>query len=238
MMKPATRLQHGRISIQLHELNELHGGPPGATPLLLLHQLGASTSEWGDEWKSWRGPLYGLDFAGHGQSDHVTGRSYYPELFLADADLALASIAKRACVAGAGTGAYVAMLLAGARPDAVPAALLLPGRGLKSGGCEPDFDRTPESIEAWEARIQAAARPYSAGTDPFVATSDRDIRPLDYVSEFASAARRLLFSEAVDPETAEDDSLQWWKIAMRISGNRRAPADPAAALRELALLAN
>jgi pimeloyl-ACP methyl ester carboxylesterase len=230
-MKPTTSLEHGRISIQLYRL---HGGQADETPLLLLHQLGANASEWGDEWESWPGSVYGLDFAGHGQSDRVTGRSYYPELFLVDADLALESIGERACVAGAGMGAYVAMLLAGARPDRVPAALLLPGRGLESGGSEPDFDRPNAGIEAWEARLETAARLYSAGTDPFVATCEKDLRPLDYVSSFASAARHLLFSEAVDVQSAEGDALQWWQTALQTSGNRTVSADPAAALRELA----
>ena len=126
------------------------------------------------------------------------------------------------------------MLLAGSRPDRVCAALLLPGRGLACGGASPDFDRRPESIEAWEAQIQRAALAYAKSTDPFVATCERDLRPLDYVSEFASAAHRLLFSEAVDPKANDDDSLDWWQRARESSGGKTAPADLAAALRELA----
>ena len=228
-------LRRGRLSVQLHELSA--GRSAGRPPLLLLHELGSSAAVWSDEakeWKIWDGPVHALDFAGHGQSDRVAGRCYYPELFLIDADRALVAIGDRAYVAGAGVGAYVAMLLAGSRPDRVPAALLLPGRGLACGGAAPDFERRPESIEAWEARIRAAATAYEESTDPFVATCAQDLRPNDYVSDFASAARRLLFSEAVDSEAAEGGSLEWWRTARGSSGGRTAPASLATALRELA----
>jgi pimeloyl-ACP methyl ester carboxylesterase len=227
-------LRHGRMAIHLHELSAGSSAEP--PPLLLLHELGSSAAAWGDEseaLKTWNGPVHALDFAGHGRSDHATGRCYTPEYLLIDADRALAAVGDRACVAGAGVGAYVAMLLAGARPDRVPAALLLPGRGLACGGAAPDFERRPESIEVWEAGIRAAAGAYAEPTDPFVAACGRDLRPEDYVRGFSSAARSLLFSEAVDPEAEVDGSLAWWRTAREASGGKTAPAALADALREL-----
>jgi pimeloyl-ACP methyl ester carboxylesterase len=186
------------------------------------------------DWSVWRGPVHALDFAGHGQSDRVVGRCYFPELFLLDADEALAALGGRAYLAGEGVGAYVALLLAGARPEAVPAALLLPGCGLGCGGDGPNFERPPESIEAWEERIRTTALGYSASADPDVATCEQRFRPPDYVSDFASKASRLLFSEAVDPEAAGAGSLAWWRTAKESSKGESAPADLAVALGQLA----
>lgn len=239
------KLQHGRMTIQLHQLSDggstRSGNSPLSPPLLLLHALGSSAEEWGSDWDGngaeqelWNGPVYALDFVGHGRSDHVTGRYYYPELFLIDADRALEEIGDRACVVGAGIGAYVATLLAGSRPDRVPAALLRPGRGLVGGGDAPDFDRPPESADRWEAGIRSAALAYRAATDPFVATCEQDIRPIDYVSDFAQAARRLLFSRSDDEGLREDGSLSWWSVAKKSANSESAPADLAAALRLLA----
>lgn len=232
-------LKHGRLTIQLLQLSQ--GDSPETPPLLLLHALGSSAAEWRSDWDRaggegtlWNGPVYALDFVGHGQSDHVTGRYYYPELFLVDADRALEEIGDRAYLVGAGIGAYVAMLLAGSRPDRIPAALLLSGRGLASGGVQPNFDHPPAGIDSWQAGIQRAARAYSESTDPFVATCEQDIRPAEYASEFAAAARRVLFSEAVDPGLPEDDSLRWWSSARDGARSANAPADLAAALRLLA----
>jgi len=233
-------LRHARMSVQLYELsaNTPSQGStdsnPSKIPLLLLHALGSSASEWSDEWRSWNGPVYALDFAGHGESDRLVGGGYYAEYFLADADLALAAIGDRAYLAGAGMGAYVALLLAGSRPDRVPAALLLPGRGLACGGSEPDFDRRPDSVDTSREKLSAASREYSDTTDPWVARCGPDFRPIDYVSQFASAAHRLLFSEAVDYETARNGSLDWWREALRSSGGKLAAVDLRAALDQLA----
>ena len=77
---------------------------------MLLHELGSSAALWCDEateseevekWQVWDGPVYALDFAGHGASDRVAGSGYNPEFFLVDADLALAAIGDRAHLAGA-----------------------------------------------------------------------------------------------------------------------------------------
>ena len=226
-------LKHGRVSLRLHKLSPASAGD-SSPPLLMLHELASSAAAWGDEWRSWQGPVYALDFAGHGESEHAIGRSYYPEFFVIDADLALHAIGDSAYLAGAGIGAYVAMLLAGSRPDRIPAALLLPGRGLASGGESPNFDRDQQGVRAWEARIEGAARTDSQADDPFVATCEGDLRPLDYVSDFANAARSLLFSDAVSPVDPEEGSLAWWRTARTSPNARSASPDLARALDELA----
>ena len=103
------KLRHSRVELTLHELTAVKG-----EPLLLLHALGGQTDDWPAEAiTAWPGPVYGLDFAGHGQSAASTG-GYYPELYAAEADLVLEHLGDQAALAGAGVGAYVALLLAGA----------------------------------------------------------------------------------------------------------------------------
>ena len=69
-----------------------------------------------------------------------------------------------------------------------------------------------------------------------MANCETDIRPLDYASAFARAANPLLFSEAVEDEASEGDSLGWWRSARQDSGGRVAPREPAEAFRALAEL--
>jgi pimeloyl-ACP methyl ester carboxylesterase len=229
------RLLHGRVSIELHTLK-----PAKGRPLLLLHALGASAETWPETMITWpQGPIYALDFAGHGKSGRVRGGAYYPEYFLADADLALEQIGEPCVVVGAGIGAYVAMLLAGARADRIPAALLLEGAGLEGGGSLPDHHRDQqkrhagggEGIEGFEADIAAAASAYLTETDPLVAQCERDIRPLDYVTSFAEAAPPLLFSPRVGREVRVPD---WWQTAVEVNPGIVAPEDLAESLNALA----
>jgi len=124
------------------------------------------------------------------ESDSVRGGAYSTELLAGDADTALAQVG-RAAVAGAGVGAYVSLLLAGARPELVPAALLLPGRGLAGGGAWPVFTETSRRIAPLFAED---ARP-PGGEDPRVRRLEYDIRPPDYAVTLARAARRLLLVE-------------------------------------------
>ena len=189
------RIKHGRVSLELHELTRRSG-----LPVLLLHALYGSSADWGEAPATWPGAVFALDFAGHGHSESIVGGAYYPELLLGDADAALAQIG-RAAVVGAGLGAYVALLLAGARRDTVPAALLLPGAGLAGGGAHPDFHgEFPKLVAA----------PREAGEcDPMVHSLDRDVRPVDYAEPFAHAARRLLLLEDGTPRPP------WWEAARR-----------------------
>lgn len=192
------RIQHGRVALELHELARREG-----PALLLLHALFGSSVDWIEAPSAWPGSVYALDFSGHGRSDWVVGGAYSPELLLADADAALAHIGV-AAVTGAGVGAYVALLLAGARPESVPAALLFPGAGLSGGGALPNFNREFPGFPT-----STAAQPAEQRHDPMVGALNFDVRPSDYAEAFAHAARRLLLVE--DAETQPP----WWQTALQ-----------------------
>ena len=216
------RLASGRCEVALHELRA------GAGPTLLaLHALGGSSRDFAALAAHWPGRVLALDFAGHGASDWARGGSYTPELHAADADTVLFE-AGDVCLAGAGLGAYVALLLAGTRPAHVAAALLLPGRGLDGGGPAPRRDhplevRTADALRMLAA-AQAAERP---AFDPMGMSCETDLRPPDYSRAYADAARRLLF--------AEDSGAKppWWEAARGAACAESAPADGADALRRL-----
>src|SRR5262245_46616698 len=115
------RVQHGRTTLELHELQ-----PGTGAGLLLLHELYGGATDWRQREIAWRGPVYALDFSGHGDSDSLRGGAYSCEILVGDADCALAQC-DAVAVAGAGLGAYVALLLSGGRPQRVRATMLLPG---------------------------------------------------------------------------------------------------------------
>jgi hypothetical protein len=119
----------------------------------------------------------------------VHGGVYLPEQLAGDADVALAHIGP-AAIAGAGFGAYAALLLAGGRRAQVRAALLMPGRGLSGGGVEPDFDRSV--LTPLTPAAHAALPP---GCDPLLCALEVDPRPPTYAGRFATAARKLLLLE-------------------------------------------
>lgn len=191
-------LKHGHISLALHEIQ-----PGSGLPLLLLHQLRGSSADWHVPLE-WEGPVHALDFSGHGGSAWIAGGGYYPELLAADADAALAHLGP-AAVAGAGLGAYVALMVAGARPASVTAALLLPGAGLDGGGGVPDYDAPMPDVASMAARS-------ADGFDPFVEMTEYFVRPASYAQEIASAARRILLAEG------SDERPPWW-AALRASPN-------------------
>jgi len=224
------RLQHGRVSIELHTLR-----PAKGRPLLLLHALGSSAEAWPAAVLAWsHGPVHALDFAGHGKSDRVRGGAYYPEYFLADADLALEQIGEPCALVGAGVGAYVALLLGGSRADQILAALLLEGAGLEGGGPLPGSEIAAEDIEGFERFIETASSDYVTATDPLVAQCARDLRPLDYVTSFAQAAKPMLFSARVGREVAAPD---WWQAAFEANRGALAPEDFLDCLDELESMA-
>jgi len=190
------RLQHARVELELGVLSDRDG-----PALLLLHGLGGSSADWGELPAAWPGRVFGLDFSGHGGSQPMRGGVYQPELLAGDADTALAEIGP-AALAGAGVGAYVALLLAGGRAELVPAALLLPGRGLAGGGPQPNWDRSP--VEAIE---QAPSTPLPPGCDARCSALENDPRPPAYAAHFARAARRVLRFEDGTPRPP------WWAAA-------------------------
>jgi pimeloyl-ACP methyl ester carboxylesterase len=167
-------LVHGRVQLALHELK-----PDGeGRPLLHLHGLGLHSPETlPDDLKGWPGPVYALDFTGHGKSSVPAGGGYTSEILIGDVDAAINELGQVTLI-GRGQGAYVALLTAGARPDAVRGAILCDGPGIAGGGPMPG---TPTV-----ARVDPDA---VAPPDPFaLAELSRDVRPADYAIEFVRLA--------------------------------------------------
>lgn len=208
-------LDHGGVALALHPLREA----PGPT-LLCLHALGGSAVDFAAVAGAWPGPVFALDFSGHGASAARRGGAYAPEILAADADAALAHLGA-AHLAGAGLGAYVALLLAGGRRDLVTAALLLPGAGLEGAGPAPSWP--DEAGPLWRDLGPPLPR-----CDPAVRRLERDVRPVDYASAFALAAHRLLLAEDGSPRPP------WWEVARASPAAQPAPIEIARALRLLA----
>ncbi len=167
-------LRHNLVDLALHELR-----PGPGRPLLLLHGLGEATPAVAPAWAAgWPGPIAGLDLTGHGQSTLPAGGGYTPEVLMADVDIALAQLGS-ATVVGRGLGAYLALLIAGARPKLVRGAVLTDGPGLSGGSTSPPSAAIVTVPEAEQGR-----RP-----DPWALVElARDVRPQDYAAAFARSA--------------------------------------------------
>ena len=167
-----TTLQHNKVQLALHRLRDGQG-----TPLLMLHGLGEASPSEPPRWaEQWPGPVAALDFTGHGQSSIPTGGGYSAEILLADADLALAELGA-ATLVGRGLGAYVALMLAGARPQQVRGAVLCDGPGLAGGPIGP----TSQSF--------VTLAPSTHPPDPYALFElSRDLRPPDYAALFVRMA--------------------------------------------------
>ncbi len=165
-------IAHNKIELALHELRSGAG-----TPLLLLHGLGERTPTSSPEFAEvWPGPVFGLDFTGHGASTLPVGGGYTAEILLADADAALHELGT-ATVVGRGVGAYIALLLAGARADRVHGTVLTDGPGL-SGGPSVPVSQPVFSLQ-----------PVGSTPDPYALVElGRDLRPPDYATTFARLA--------------------------------------------------
>jgi pimeloyl-ACP methyl ester carboxylesterase len=175
------RLRHGKIELALHTLRGPRNEAAAERRLLLLHGLGeTSPSALPEEIEVWPGPVYALDFTGHGASTVPRGGGYTAELLMADADAAITHLGT-ATVCGRGLGAYVALLLAGARPDAVLGAILCDGPGLAGGGSQP---LTP-FLPAVDDRSPAPPDPFA------LMELARDLRPPDYATAFVRQVTHL-----------------------------------------------
>jgi pimeloyl-ACP methyl ester carboxylesterase len=174
----ADRLRHSRAELALHRLRDGSG-----RPLLLLHGLGERTPEAApSEILAWPGPIFGLDFTGHGASSVPRSGGYTAEGLMGDADTALRQIGQ-ATLVGRGLGAYVALLLAGSRPGDVRGAILRDGLGLAGGGPSPGTPQIP-----FPNPDPAASGP----PDPFaLAELSCDVRPPDYAAAFLRQAIEL-----------------------------------------------
>jgi len=170
-----TVLAHGHCRLALHHLRP--ATDPDVHPLLVLHGLGEHTDVVPSAAEAWPGDVWGLDFTGHGQSTLPAGGGYTAELLMGDADAALAHLGPTT-VLGRGLGAYVALLLAGGRPEVVRGVVLTDGPGLVGGGIRPSSPAlptlqrtewsTPDPLALWEL--------------------SRDVRPPDYAVEFVRLA--------------------------------------------------
>jgi pimeloyl-ACP methyl ester carboxylesterase len=172
-----TTIRHSRVDLALHQLRDAEG-----PALLLLHGLGErSPAAVPPVAEAWPGPVHALDFTGHGDSTVPSGGGYTCEVLMADADAVLAHLGP-ATVLGRGLGAYVALLLAGARPSDVRGAVLVDGPGLFGG---PSAPASPSIVQLAPARERTAPDPYA------LVELTRDVRPPDYAASFAAQASHL-----------------------------------------------
>lgn len=169
-------LVHARVSLALHELRPVSNG---VRPLLHLHALGLrSPGVVPKRLEPWPGAVYALDFTGHGESTIPRAGGYTPETLIGDVDAAIEHLGTPVTLVGRGLGAYIALLVAGARSDAVTGAILCDGPGLGGGGPVPG---TPTVV-----RVDPNA---PVPPDPFaLAELSRDVRPPDYAVDFARLA--------------------------------------------------
>jgi pimeloyl-ACP methyl ester carboxylesterase len=172
-MNPATTtIRHNRVELALHHLCE--GADPGARPLLLLHGLGEATPVRVPAHVRWPGPVLGLDFTGHGASTVPVGGGYTSEILVGDVDAALEALDAPVTILGRGLGAYIALLVAAARPEHVRGAVLADGPGLAGGGVHPG------SPALSRPALTAPGPP-----DPWAMVElSRDVRPADYARTF------------------------------------------------------
>lgn len=174
--EPTVVVRHNKIDLALHRLRAGDG-----RPLLHLHGLAeTSPAAVPEHLAAWPGPVWALDFTGHGASTVPVGGGYYCELLMGDADAALAHLGP-STVYGRGLGAYVALLIAGSRPDLVRGAVLDDGPGLVGGGTEP-----PSPF------VLPAPLPATGPPDPYALLElSHDVRPPDYAATYARQAATL-----------------------------------------------
>lgn len=172
-------LRHNRVELALHQLTDNAG-----SPLLVLHGLGEHTAMPRDPWSNWSGPIFGVDFTGHGLSTVPSGGGYTAEVLMSDVDVALAEIGP-ATILGRGLGGYVGLLLAGARPDLALGVVIDDGPGLAGGGPGP-----PSGTWYAPSGVDGSA------PDPFALFElSNDVRPADYVTGFVHL---LMANSAMD----------------------------------------
>lgn len=166
-------LQHNRVSLALHQVKEASG-----PALLLLHGLGDSAAHMSTLPLNWNGPVWALDFTGHGESTVPRGGGYSAEILMADVDIALRHIGP-ATIVGRGIGGYIAFLIAGARPQVVRGAVIVDGPGLAGG-----------AVQATSSSEIAIAQRPGTTPDPWALIElSRDARPPTYAVTFVQLAR-------------------------------------------------
>lgn len=165
-------LRHNRVELALHEIRAGAG-----RPLLLLHGLGeASPDRVPSRADTWAGPVYGLDFTGHGASTLPIGGGYTAEILLGDVDAAINHLGE-VTIYGRGLGGYIALLAAGAAPDRVLGAVIADGPGLTGGPTEPTSQAVVRLVDDRHT------------PDPYALLElGRDLRPTDYALDFVRMA--------------------------------------------------
>ena len=165
-------LVHNRVELALHTLRDGAG-----RTLLLLHGLGEqSPAVVPGAVAAWSGPIMALDFTGHGDSTQPVGGGYTAEILMGDADAALQHLGE-ATVVGRGLGAYIALLIAGARAEQVRGVILADGPGLSGGPSVP----TSQPVFSLDT-VETTPDPYA------LAELGRDLRPPDYATAFSRLA--------------------------------------------------
>ncbi len=165
-------LPHNKVTLALHRVRDGRG-----RPLLLLHGLGEDAARMSTIDAAWAGPVWALDFTGHGQSSVPMGGGYSCEILMADVDVALRHIGE-CTVLGRGLGGYVAFLIAGARPSLVRGAVITDGPGLAGGPVH------VSSTTEFSAPVRSGAAP-----DPMaIVELSRDARPASYALTFLRLA--------------------------------------------------
>lgn len=164
-------LRHNRIDLALHRIAS--GQQPSFRPLLLLHGLGERTPDVVPFPIEWPGPVYGLDFTGHGRSTVPAGGGYTSEILVGDVDAAL-EVLGQVTILGRGLGAYIGLLIAAARPAQVVGVVLADGPGLVGGGVHPGSPSVGFPAP-WAETVP----------DPFALLElSRDVRPPDYAQTY------------------------------------------------------
>lgn len=173
---PTVVVRHNRVELALHRLRAGEG-----RPLLHLHGLGErSPAAVPERLAGWPGPVWALDFTGHGGSTVPAGGGYFCEVLMGDADAALAHLGT-VTVYGRGLGGYIGLLIAGARAADVRGAIIDDGPGLAGGGTEPG---TPYVLTQ-PLEVDGSPDPYA------LLELHHDVRPPDYATTYARLAATL-----------------------------------------------
>lgn len=216
-----TTIRHAKVDLALHLVRDGHG-----LPLLLLHGLGERSPERVPEAAgAWPGPVHALDLTGHGASTVPSGGGYTCEVLMADADAALAHLGPLT-VLGRGLGAYIGLLLAGARPGEVRGVVLDDGPGLFGG---PSAPASPSIVQLAPDTARRAPDPYA------LVELTRDVRPGDYAASFARQAAHLSGLEH-PVSVAAKGRPPWLEAVIDVVGVRE--LDVPAALADYARLAS